>query len=241
MGRPRHIKKAMKQTSKIVLGLAFIVAGIIWILNIIGILPITFSTKGWWALFIIIPCLLGLLSDTGDRVGHVVGIGMGVLLLLAARDVITWNMMWQIGLALMIVGIGIQLLVHKKGCWGHEGSYEHKTIFRDGMNVHRIDSSFGRQNISFAGEKFEAAEVHTSFGGLELSLKGAEIAEQAFIKLNVGFSGVTIIVPDGLAVQISVNSGFGGVSDKRYTKVNTGTPLLIITGEVGFGGVEIRN
>lgn len=28
--------------------------------------------------------------------------------------------------------------------------------------------SFGKQEVSFAGEKFEGAEVHTSFGGVEI-------------------------------------------------------------------------
>ena len=230
----------MKQTGKIVLGLALIAAGVIWILNIIGVLSFGFSTKGWWALFIIVPCLFAFFNDRGDRVGPLVGVGIGVLLLLAARDVITWNMMWQIGLALMIVGFGIQLLLFK-GCCGHQGACDHKTIITDGKNIHRIDSSFGKQEVSFAGEKFEGAEVHTSFGGMELNLKGADIAPEAYIKLNVGFSGVSIIVPEDLAVQINVSSGFGGVADKRLTKLTTGSPLLIITGEVGFGGVEIRN
>lgn len=229
----------MRQTSKIVFALALIAAGVIWILNIVGVLPIGFSTKGWWALFIIVPCLFGLLNDTGDRFGHIVGIGLGVLVLLAARDVITWNMMWQIGLALMIVSIGVKILLFK-GCNG-KGIYEHKTIFRDGKNVHRIDSSFGRQNISFAGEKFEAAEIHASFGGVEVNLNGAEIADQAVLKINAGFSGVSVIVPEGLAVMVHMSSGFGGVSDKRFNKICSGTPQLFIEGEVGFGGVEIRN
>ena len=234
----------MKQTSKIVFGLALIAAGVIWILNIIGILAFDFSTEGWWTLFIIVPCLFGLFNDRGDRVGPLVGIGIGVLLLLAARDIISWNMMWQIGLALMIVGFGVQLLLFKScgcGCCGPHGSCDHKTILSDGKNIHRIDSAFGKQEISFAGEKFEGADVHTSFGGLQLDLRGADIAEQAVIKLNVGFSCVSIIVPEGLAVQVNVSSGFGGVADKRYSKVTTGTPLVIIIGEVGFGGVEIRN
>lgn len=232
----------MRQTGKIVFGLALIAAGVIWILNIIGILSFGFSTKGWWALFIIIPCLVGFFNDRGDRVGPLVGVGVGVLLLLAARDVITWKMMWQIALALMIIGFGIQLLLFKNfSCCGHHGSCDHKTILSDGKNIHRIDSSFGKQEVSFAGEKFEGAEVHTSFGGMELNLNGAEIAPEAFIKLNVGFSGVSIIVPEGLAVQVNVSSGFGGVADKRTNKVTTGSPLLIITGEVGFGGVEIHN
>ena len=229
----------MKQAFKIVLGLALIAAGVLWILNISGVVTFEFSTKGWWALFVIIPCLFGLINDK-DKVGPCIGIGIGVLLLLAARDVITWNMMWQIGLALMIIGFGVQLLFFKN-CCHQNGVCELKTVNKNGKDVRRIETSFGKQDLSFAGEKFEGADVQTSFGALILNLKGADIAQDAFIDLNVGFAGVTIIVPEDLAVQISVSSGFGGVSDNRYNKVSTGSPLLMITGKVGFGGVEIRN
>ena len=228
----------MKQAFKIIIGLALVAAGVLWILSILGVLSFEFSTKGWWALFIIVPCLFGLVNDK-DKVGPCIGIGVGVLLLLAARDVISWNMMWQIALALVIIGFGIQILFFK-GCHHHEAC-EINTVSRDGKNIRRIETAFGKQNLTFAGEKFEGADVQTSFGGLTLNLKGADIADQAFIDLNVGFAGVSIIVPEGLAVQIAVTSGFGGVSDNRYTKVSSGTPLLIITGKVGFGGVEIRN
>lgn len=228
----------MKQAFKILIGLALVAAGVLWILSILGVLSFQFSTKGWWALFIIVPCLFGLVNDK-DKVGPCIGIGVGVLLMLAARDVISWNMMWQIALALVIIGFGIQILFFK-GCHHHEAC-EINTVSRDGKNIRRIETAFGKQNLTFAGEKFEGADVQTSFGGLTLNLKGADIADQAFIDLNVGFAGVSIIVPEGLAVQIAVTSGFGGVSDNRYTKVNSGTPLLIITGKVGFGGVEIRN
>lgn len=228
----------MKQSLKIILGLALIAAGVLWILNISGVINFEFSTKGWWTLFIIIPCLFGLINDK-DKVGPCIGIGVGVLLFLAARDIITWNMMWQLGLALLVIGFGVQLLFFKS-CNNH-GVCEQKTISRDGKNIRKIETSFGKQDISFAGEKIEGIDVQTSFGGLTLNLKGTEIADQAFIDLNVGFAGVTIIVPEGLAVQISVNSGFGGVTDNRYSKVGSGSPLLMITGKVGFGGVEIRN
>ena len=228
----------MKRSCKIIFGLALIAAGVLWILSILGVLTFEFSTKGWWALFIIIPCLFGLFADK-DKVGPCIGIGIGVLLLLAARDIITWQMMWQLGLALVVVGFGVQLLLFKS-C-NHHGVCELKTISRDGKDIRRIEASFGKQELSFAGEKFEGADVQASFGGLVLDLHGAEIADQAFIDLNVGFSGVTIVVPETLAVKISVSSGFGGVSDNRRNKIGDGTPLLIITGKVGFGGVEIRN
>ena len=228
----------MKQFLKIILGLALIAAGVLWILNLSGVISFEFSTKGWWTLFIIVPCLFGLINDK-DKVGPCIGIGVGVLLYLAARDIISWNMMWQMGLALMVIGFGVQILFFK-GCHNH-GVCEQKTISRDGKNIRRIETSFGKQDISLAGEKVEGIDVQTSFGGLTLNLKGAEIASEAFIDLNVGFAGVSIIVPEDLAVQVSVNSGFGGVTDKRYSKVGSGSPLLVITGKVGFGGVEIRN
>lgn len=232
----------MKNTGKVIIGLCLITAGVLWILNILGVLPFTFSTKGWWALFVIIPSLCALFSDQKDKVGPCIGIGVGVLLLLAARDVITWNMMWQIGVAVMIIGFGLQLLLFKwNGFSTPVEECNFTTINRDGKNIRRVQTSFGRQDLSFNGEKFEGADVETSFGALTLNLKGAEIVDQAFINLNVGFAGVTIIVPEGLAVQTSVNSGFGGLADHRYTKVSSGTPLLIITGKIGFGGVEIRN
>lgn len=228
----------MKQAFKIIIALALIAAGVLWILSITGVLTIHFSTKGWWALFVILPCFFALFTDK-DKVGPCVGIGVGVLLLLAARDVITWNMMWQIALALMIIGFGVQMLLFKS--WRHQGSCDVQTVSRDGKEIRRIESSFGKQDLSFAGERFEGADVQTSFGGLILNLKGAEIAEGAFIDLNVGFSGVTIIVPEGLSVQTNVTSGFGGVTDNRKAKVSSGDPTLLITGKVGFGGVEIKD
>lgn len=230
----------MKQAFKIIIALALIAAGVLWILSITNVISIHFSTKGWWTLFIIVPCLFGLVNDK-DKIGPCIGIGWGVLLLLAARDVISWNVMWQIGLALMIIGFGLKMLFFKSCSINHNGVCDVETISRDGKNIRFIDTSFGKQDLSFAGEKFEGADVKTSFGGLKLDLTGADIDDGAFIDLNVGFAGVTIIVPDGLSVRIAVSSGFGGVQDNRRNKVTTGTPALIITGKVGFGGVEIRN
>jgi len=230
----------MKQVLKIVLGLALIAAGVLWILNLTGVISFEFSTKGWWALFVIVPCIFGLFSDT-DKVGSCLGIGIGVLLFLAARDVITWNQMWQIGLALVVISIGVRLLFFKES-WCHKTVCEQETVSREGKDIRVIDTSFGKQSLSFAGEKFEGADVKSSFGGLVLDLTGADIADGAFIDLNVGFAGVAIIVPEGVAVKISVNSGFGGVQDNRRNKAETNcSATLIITGKVGFGGVEIKN
>ena len=230
----------MKQGFKILIGLVLIAAGVLWILNITGVLSFMFSTKGWWTLFIIVPCLISFINGK-DKIGPCIGMGWGVLMLLAARDVITWHTMWQIGLALMVIGFGIHIILKKS--WSQPVVSELKTVSREGKDIRHIESSFGKQKLSFAGEKFEGADVESTFGGLTLDLNGAIIEADAVMDLNVGFSGVVIIVPENLPVKIAVSSGFGGVTDNRRTKMlaTDGSPVLFITGKVGFGGVEIRN
>lgn len=228
----------MKHSFKTILGLLLIIIGVIWILNLAGVPGFDFSTRGWWTLFIILPCLAALLRGK-EIIGPCIGIGIGVLLLLADRGVIGWNTMWQYALALLVVGFGIRILFFKNFC--DPKVQEYKTISRDGKDIRRIESAFGKQHLSFAGEKFEGADVQVSFGGLTLDLRGAEITGEAVIDLSVGFSGVVIIVPEGLAVKTALSNGFGGVTDKRYTKTDCGEPAIVLIGNVGFGGVEIRN
>lgn len=229
----------MKQSSKLLLGLLLIALGVLWILDATGVFNFMFSTRGWWTLFIIVPCVFGLFNDH-DKTGPCIGIGIGVLLLLAARDVITWHMFWQIAVAMLLIIFGVNLILLRT-CRHAACKAEFKTVSRDGKDIRRIESAFGKQTISFAGETLEGAEVHNSFGGLTLDLRGATVAEGAFIELNVGFGGVVIIVPEDLAVQIAVNSSFGGVSDKRFSKLASGSRSVLITGSVGFGGIELRN
>ncbi len=203
----------MKHSFKTILGLLLIIIGVIWILNLAGVPGFDFSTRGWWTLFIILPCLAALLRGK--------------------------DTMWQYALALLVVGFGIRILFFKNFC--DPKVQEYKTISRDGKDIRRIESAFGKQHLSFAGEKFEGADVQVSFGGLTLDLRGAEITGEAVIDLSVGFSGVVIIVPEGLAVKTALSNGFGGVTDKRYTKTDCGEPAIVLIGNVGFGGVEIRN
>ena len=167
----------MKQSLKFLVGLALIVAGVLWILHVLGILDFEFSTRGWWTLFIIVPCIFGLFNEH-DKTGPCIGIGVGVLLLLTVRDVITWHMFWQIALALLIIGFGVRIILFRSG--RHEcKAQELKTVSRDGKDVRRIESAFGKQTVSFAGETVEGVDAQVSFGGLTLDLRGAVIAETA--------------------------------------------------------------
>ena len=79
----------MNKTLKGILwGLVIILVGVAIALKIIGI-PFSLFFDGWWTLFIIVPCAFGLITEK-SKTGNLIGILIGVGLLLAARDIISF-------------------------------------------------------------------------------------------------------------------------------------------------------
>lgn len=222
---------------KAVFGLLLILGGVLWFLDILDVFSFDLSFKGWWALFVIIPCFLGLFTDN-DKVGSLMGLCLGVLLLLAARDVFSWSDFWKLGLATIVIFIGVKLLVCKNF---HPEHTSIESINREGRNIRQIEASFGRQELCFDGIDFEGADIKCSFGSVSLDLRKANILSGASIDIDAGFGGVLILLPDNAVIKTSVNAGFGGLSDDRRSRPQEGEPLIFITGKIGFAGVSLKN
>lgn len=228
----------MKRTSKVVLGLCFIIAGILFILNAAGVVNINLFFDGWWTLFIIIPCFFGLLGD-GDKGGSIAGIAIGVLLLLAAQERIMWEDFGKYAIGVLIIMIGYCIIFGKKHLSSVQKE-EIKRIEQDGKFIQDIDYAFGKFDREYSNQKFEGAHVKTAFGGGRIDLRGAIIEDDCIIKLDCSFGGVEIIVPDNISVNIVANSAFGGIKDARRNPARGTKPCIYITGNVSFGGVEIK-
>ena len=63
-------------------GLGFIIVGILVLINALGIIAINVFFKGWWTLFIIVPCFVNIFKDN-DKTASIIGTVFGILLLLA--------------------------------------------------------------------------------------------------------------------------------------------------------------
>ena len=53
----------MKKYGSIILGIILILVGVIFGLNALDITDIDIFFDGWWTLFIIVPCFIGLLTE----------------------------------------------------------------------------------------------------------------------------------------------------------------------------------
>lgn len=100
-----------KNTSNYLWGGLLILIGIFLAGRAVDLFEFTIFFDGWWSLFIIIPCFIGLFSNGGDKTSNLIGLCIGVFLLLSAQDIIKWSMFAPLCAAAVLVLIGLKMLI----------------------------------------------------------------------------------------------------------------------------------
>jgi predicted membrane protein len=105
---------------------------------------------------------------------------------------------------------------------------------------------FGGVEKRLNGREFRGGRLQAIFGGIEIDLRDADLAEnEAVLFTNAIFGGIEVRVPETWFVAARGQGVFGGFSDAtRYAPpVDPDRPkkTLIVLGTALFGGVEIRN
>ncbi len=227
----------MKKIGKILWGVAFIVAGIIFALNAFGVTHINIFFDGWWTLFIIIPCLVGLFGK-GDKTGSIIGLVIGVFLLLCSQDLIGFDMLWKLAVPVIIVIIGLKLIFG--AIFGDRASKILKKSRENGEKVKSSCATFSGQKLNFGGEIFTGAELTAVFGGVDCDLRGAVIEKDCAVNATAVFGGIDIFVPENVNVKVESNSIFGGVSNKSHRDNIEGAVTVYVNATCMFGGVDIK-
>ena len=196
----------------IIIGLALVALGVIFAGNVLGLWQISVFFKGWWTLFIIIPCLVSMFTD-GPGIANVIGALVGVALLLARQDVITFELVLKLifPVVLIVVGLFIVFGTHIRG----KLKQVRQANPGDGKNYSAV---FGSQKAFYPAEPFEGAECSAVFGG------------------------ITIYLPTTVKVVTHNTPIFGGMSCKRLMmgELPENAPTVYVSGVCAFGGVEIK-
>ena len=227
----------MKKLSKILWGVALIAIGGIFALNAFGVTDIEVFFDGWWTLFIIVPCFIGLITER-EKTGNIIGLLIGVFLLLCCQNVLGFDMLWKLAVPAIIVIIGLKLILG--AIFGDKAAKLIVESRKNGDNIKNGCATFSGQDLNFDGEVFEGAELNAIFGGVKCDLGNAIIEKDCAITASAIFGGIDIYVPDNVNVKISSNSIFGGVSEKKHRPAVQGAVTLYINATCMFGGVEIK-
>ncbi|MCF2682816.1 LiaF transmembrane domain-containing protein [Faecalicatena contorta] len=227
----------MKRVNSVLWGVVLIAVGAVLALNATGIASINIFFDGWWTLFIIVPCFIGLFSQT-DKSGNLIGLLIGVLLFLACQNIFDFDILWKLIVPIIIAGIGLKMLL--KGITGNESTEILSTMKQNGEEMKTGFAAFSGQNLNYDQEVFTGAELTAVFGGIKCDLRNALIERDAVINTSSIFGGIDILVPDTVNVKVNSNSIFGGVDMKKHQNSKDNEYTIYINSTCMFGGVDVK-
>lgn len=226
----------MKKAKNIIWGVILVAIGLIAGCNVLGIADINIFFDGWWTLFIIIPCLVGLITDN-DKTDNLIGLIIGGGLLLICQDVLSFELVWKLLLPIILVIIGLSMIF--KNTISSKVAKEIKKLNKENDKNNNYCAIFSGEKVNFDGQQFEGAEINAIFGGVKMDLRSANITSDVVISACAVFGGVDIFVPENVEVRVKSTSIFGGTSDK--TKHESGaSPVVYVDATCIFGGVDVK-
>ena len=197
----------MKKIENTVIGLIFIIIGVIIGLNTFHITNIDLFFDGWWTLFIIIPCFLGLFKDQ-DKTGNIIGLIVGIYLLLYCQGLINFQFAWKLVVPVIFVFIGLKMIfkdtfTKKKP---HQNIYDGKlytggnydvTLSKAYLNEETtitISTLFGGVDLYLPDDVNIQIQSSNFLGGVDLHKRENKIENTKVIYLNARciFGGINI-------------------------------------------------
>ena len=146
----------MKQIKPIIWGVAIIALGLIFGLNALGLFNFNIFFDGWWTLFIIVPSVISLFTEK-DKLASLGFIAAGVILLLAAQDVFSYDIAWKVILAVFLVVAGLTIIIrstfHNKN--DQEVEKKVKEAEKDGKTMDSQMAIFSGSDRVYKDETFQ--------------------------------------------------------------------------------------
>ena len=232
----------MKQIKPIIWGVAIIALGLIFGLNALGLFNIDIFFDGWWTLFIIVPSVISLFTEK-DKLASLGFLAAGIILLLAAQDVFSYDVAWKVILAVLLVIAGLGLIIKSTFRNQNDKEVEKKVreAEKDGKTMDSQMAIFSGSDRAYKDETFQGSNLVAIFGGAKLNLKNAKFDKDIVIKTITIFDGIDIIVPDDVNVKLKSVVIVGGFSDDRKNATEKGKYTIYIDAAGGFGGVSIKD
>ena len=225
----------MNYLSKRLWGIIFIIMGLILGLNTLNITNINIFFDGWWTLFIIIPCFIDLFDKKESKTGNIIGLSIGIALLLAAQDIINFEIVLKLMIPFILVAIGISFL------FSDNLKQQVKEKFKnfDKSSLENIVAIFSEQKINKDDQYFDGCNLDVVFGSITLDLRNTDIKKDSIIKASSIFGSIDIIIPEEVNVILKSTPIFGSVNNRlRNNKDNKKN--IYIDAFCLFGGINIK-
>ncbi len=107
-----------------------------------------------------------------------------------------------------------------------------------------INSVFSGVKKNIISKDFKGGEINAVFGGSEINLSQADFTGKVSLEVHAVFGAVKLIIPPHWELQQSeISAVMGSIEDKRPLQnnvQNTEPKILVLSGDVVFGGIQIH-
>lgn len=226
--------------SRVIVALFIIAIGVIFLLENLGV-PVSFD---FWELWPVVLILIGLSQlsrtrDTGQSLGGLIILGIGVLFLLSNLDIIPYGFFEFWPVVLILVGF----MILKNAFWG----FKKTSGSQDFINLSFV---LGGGDLKFNTQNLLGGKVTSILGGGAIDLREADIKEdEVVIDVFCLMGGIEIRVPTTWEVNAQVTPLLGGIDNKttyhaandKDSRPGQSPKKLTIKGIALMGGMEIKN
>ena len=244
-----------KYLANLFLGLCVIAVGVGSLGNYLEFLPwegFTLFFPGWGYLFLIIPSAYSLIRSPFSWFWPICLL-IGVLGLLSHLDIYPADTLVPIGLAALVILIGIRIIlsplfkrmrrkrIRRKV---QEAMSDSGIVFTGsteaGSNGSTYDVRFGERTIHLDGDEFTSATLLVNFGEMKFDLSDAHITDCAVIDANCSFGELSIILPDGVRADVTRGGAFSEIANNHRQPKDENAPVVYINATCSFGEIAIK-
>lgn len=222
----------MKQSAtRITTGIIILAIGVGALLGALNLIPFWDWFSKSWPLLVVIAGIFVLIGDF--RKNYIWGTALiliGVLLQLKAFEVIDFNF-FSLIVPVALIAAGLTILLHVSN---------RPSIKSASNDIDDISVIFSGSESKNKSQSYEGGRITTIFGGAVLDLRDAHIEKEATLDVFTFCGGVELKVPREWKVVSKAMPIAGGIENKSEGNQDDKAPVLILTGSVVLGGVEIK-
>ncbi len=208
-------------------GVGVIIVGVWALLDSFGLVNFNEIFTSFWPVALIIAGIMMLISNPRNYLWAGIVLLAGIGFWLEALRLIEFNV-FSLFWPLIIITFGLSILRASSG---------KKAGGSQSDNMSALLSGISGRNTS---KDYTGGRVSAVLGGVELDLRDATIEKQATLEVFCLLGGIEVRVPRDWVVKSQVNAMLGSAEIKANTETSKKAPILVITGEVTLGGVEVK-
>ncbi|CAN7430886.1 DUF5668 domain-containing protein [Pseudoduganella sp. LjRoot289] len=235
-------KRARHGAGQVLIGLAVIAFGCIFLLENLGILDFDYTLQFWPVILVLAGALkLSQSEHSGGKIAGGVLIGLGAVLILKGMGLfhISWRMLGP----LLMIGLGLVVIfksVNSRKPASMLDKLDQSGAAADNDSVVNVTALMGGMERRITTNDFRGGEITAIMGGCQLDLRHANMQGEAVLNVFAMCGGIEIKVPDDWTVSLQGTPLLGGFSEKTMPAKDS-DKRLIIRGYAIMGGLEVRN